>query len=64
MLFLCNRQDSDMKEWWDGGDQKSPVKMPKNIVKTNTYMVCVGRLFLNQEKVISLFANGGPRVHP
>ncbi|WP_160326711.1 hypothetical protein [Burkholderia sp. lig30] len=53
-----------MKEWLDGGDQKAHVKMAKNIVKTNTYGVRAGGLFLNQEKVISLFANGGPRVHP
>ncbi|KGC26527.1 hypothetical protein X963_4198 [Burkholderia pseudomallei MSHR7498] len=33
-------------------------------IKTNTYKRIAFLLFLVLEKLISLFANGGPRVHP
>ncbi|WLE64085.1 hypothetical protein GIY62_33695 [Burkholderia plantarii] len=34
MLFLCNRQDGDMKECQPRACQKSAVKRPKKQVKT------------------------------
>ncbi|EEE09066.1 hypothetical protein BURMUCGD2M_4426 [Burkholderia multivorans CGD2M] len=37
LLFLCNRQDGDMKEWCDRSDQNAFVKKSKNYGKTNTY---------------------------
>lgn len=37
LLFLCNRQDGDMKEWCDRSDQNAFVKKSKNHGKTNTY---------------------------
>ncbi|RQS62223.1 hypothetical protein DID96_31570 [Burkholderia sp. Bp8963] len=64
LLFLCNRQDDDMLEWWDECDQKAAVKKPKRNVKTNTYKTAPFLLFLVLEKLISLFANRAPRVHP
>ncbi|ATF80916.1 hypothetical protein CO711_26325 [Burkholderia cepacia] len=64
MLFLCNRQDDDMKEWCDGSLQKAPVKKSKTNVKTNTYNSAPLSLFLVLEKLISLFADRSPRVHP
>ncbi|AYZ62497.1 hypothetical protein EGY31_04030 [Burkholderia multivorans] len=64
LLFLCNRQDGDTDECWDECNQKSPVKTPKRIVKTNTYNAALFSLFLFMEKLISLFANRSPRVHP
>ncbi|RQR44361.1 hypothetical protein DIE21_33885 [Burkholderia sp. Bp9140] len=64
MLFLCNRQDDDMKEWWDEGLQKEAVKRSKKGVKTNTYNSSPLSLFLVLEKLISLFADRAPRVHP
>ncbi|QRR07369.1 hypothetical protein FPJ27_13655 [Burkholderia sp. MS455] len=64
LLFLCNRQDDDMKEWSDESLQKAPVKKSKTGVKTNTYNSAPGSLFLVLEKLISLFADRAPRVHP
>ncbi|CAI8695847.1 Secreted protein [Burkholderia sp. IT-111MI5] len=64
MLFLCNRQDGDMKEWCDESLQKAPVKKSKTDIKTNTYNVSPLSLFLVLEKLISLFADRAPRVHP
>ncbi|RQR41223.1 hypothetical protein DIE22_02800 [Burkholderia sp. Bp9142] len=64
LLFLCNRQDADMKEWWDRRGQKAAVKKSKKYVKTNTYKSSPLSLFLVLEKVISLFADRAPRVHP
>ncbi|PRD98646.1 hypothetical protein C6P77_18005 [Burkholderia ambifaria] len=64
LLFLCNRQDADMKEWWDRRVQKAAVKKSKKYVKTNTYNSSPLSLFLVLEKVISLFADRAPRVHP
>ncbi|PAJ89027.1 hypothetical protein CJO70_03925 [Burkholderia ubonensis] len=64
LLFLCNRQDGDTEECWDECNQKSLVKTPKRIVKTNTYNAPPFSLFLFMEKLISLFANRSPRVHP
>lgn len=64
LLFLCNRQDDDMKEWWDESLQKAAVKKSKKYVKTNTYNSSPLSLFLVLEKLISLFADRSPRVHP
>jgi hypothetical protein len=64
LLFLCNRQDADTKEWWDRRVQKTVVKKSKKDVKTNTYNSSPLSLFLVLEKVISLFADRAPRVHP
>ncbi|ORT88666.1 hypothetical protein B7G54_00310 [Burkholderia puraquae] len=64
LLFLCNRQDDDMKEWCDESLQKATVKKPKTNVKTNTYNAAPFLLFLVLEKLISLFADRSPRVHP
>jgi hypothetical protein len=64
LLFLCNRQDADMKEWWHESLQKAAVKKSKKGVKTNTYNSSPLSLFLVLEKLISLFADRSPRVHP
>jgi len=64
LLFLCNRQDADTKEWWDRRVQKTVVKKSKKDVKTNTYNSSPLSLFLVLEKLISLFADRAPRVHP
>jgi len=64
LLFLCNRQAGDMKEWWDESLQKAVVKKTKKYVKTNTYKASPLSLFLVLEKLISLFADRAPRVHP
>ncbi|RQU96679.1 hypothetical protein DF040_03335 [Burkholderia cenocepacia] len=64
LLFLCNRQDDDMKEWCDERLQKALVKKSKTSVKTNTYDEAPLSLFLVLEKLISLFADRSPRVHP
>ncbi|NIF43512.1 hypothetical protein F3J14_22010 [Burkholderia sp. Tr-862] len=64
LLFLCNRQDADTKEWWDRSLQKTRVKKSKKDVKTNTYNSSPLSLFLVLEKLISLFADRAPRVHP
>ncbi|PRE61724.1 hypothetical protein C6P96_05730 [Burkholderia multivorans] len=64
LLFLCNRQDGDMKEWCDRSDQNAFVKKSKNHGKTNTYNWTPLSLFLVLEKLISLFADRSPRVHP
>jgi hypothetical protein len=64
LLFLCNRQGRDMKECCLKAVQKSAVKMPKIAFKTKAYKTSPFLLFLVLEKLISLFANGWPRVHP
>ncbi|RQS05311.1 hypothetical protein DIE06_36835 [Burkholderia sp. Bp8998] len=64
LLFLCNRQADDTKEWCDECLQKASVKKSKNGVKTNTYKASPLSLFLVLEKLISLFADRAPRVHP
>ncbi|AXF23073.1 hypothetical protein CUJ89_21640 [Burkholderia pyrrocinia] len=64
LLFLCNRQDDDTKEWCDESLQKAVVKRSKTSVKTNTYNAAPLSLFLVLEKLISLFADRAPRVHP
>ncbi|AYZ95155.1 hypothetical protein DB771_05085 [Burkholderia sp. AU29985] len=64
LLFLCNRQDDDTKEWWDKSRQKACVKKSKTNVKTNTYNSSPLSLFLVLEKLISLIADRSPRVHP
>ncbi|KAG8153133.1 hypothetical protein BFF94_011145 [Burkholderia catarinensis] len=64
LLFPCNRQDADMKEWCDESVQKAIVKKSKTNVKTNTYEMAPLSLFLVLEKLISLFADRAPRVHP
>ncbi|RQZ61532.1 hypothetical protein DIE08_28700 [Burkholderia sp. Bp9004] len=64
LLFLCNRQDDDTKEWWDESLQKASVNQSKKDVKTNTYNAPPLSLFLVLEKLISLFADRAPRVHP
>ncbi|CAG9260414.1 hypothetical protein BDI4_630042 [Burkholderia diffusa] len=64
LLFLCNRQDDDTKEWCDESLQKASVNKSKKDVKTNTYKMRPLSLFLVLEKLISLFADRGPRVHP
>ncbi|MPV66851.1 hypothetical protein GD429_13535 [Burkholderia sp. BE17] len=64
LLFLCNRQDGDMKEWCDESLQKALVKKSKKGIKTNTYNAAPVSLFLVLEKLISLFADRAPRVHP
>ncbi|TGN92941.1 hypothetical protein PL79_030440 [Burkholderia sp. USMB20] len=64
LLFLCNRQDDDTKEWWDESLQKTSVNRSKKDVKTNTYNASPLSLFLVLEKLISLFADRAPRVHP
>ncbi|TXG07551.1 hypothetical protein FU139_24975 [Burkholderia territorii] len=64
LLFLCNRQDDDTKEWWDESLQKASVNQSKKYVKTNTYNAYPLSLFLVLEKLISLFADRAPRVHP
>ncbi|NTY40207.1 hypothetical protein FCJ57_28535 [Burkholderia diffusa] len=64
LLFLCNRQDGDMKEWCDESLQKALVKKSKKDIKTNTYNAAPVSLFLVLEKLISLFADRAPRVHP
>ncbi|WP_157768603.1 hypothetical protein [Burkholderia ambifaria] len=60
LLFLCNRQDADMKEWWDGRGQKAAVKKSKKYVKTNTYNSSPLSLFLVLEKLISFICRSRP----
>nr|KGS69037.1 hypothetical protein X990_3200 [Burkholderia pseudomallei MSHR4868] len=64
LLFIRNRQDADTEECSWRPCQKAGVKRPKMSIKTNTYKRIAFLLFLVLEKLISLFANGGPRVHP
>ncbi|PJO71468.1 hypothetical protein EZV77_21940 [Burkholderia thailandensis] len=64
LLFIRNRQYADTEECSWRLRQKGCVKRSKMPFKTNTYKRGAFLLFLVLEKLISLFVNGGPRVHP